>query len=561
MSIQKKLNIAFISLIVLLLVSSAVAMINSARVKSKVDEALDQRVEQIRTIDEIRVGLGLQGKFVRQLMTNNTSDVKEQLDYYANYVDEQITKLDKISTTKTMDTYLEEIKIHNDDFNTNMSVFLEYMDTNNRAEAENLLEGDLTKANKGILEVAEKMTDFQDKKLKEIKKETNSALTLSNITSIVLLVISLILGIYLMFYVRRKIVEPLKEMVGVSQQIAEGNLALEDVEVSSKDEIGQLTEANNTMKNSLRTLITHIQANTEHLSAAAEELSASTEEVTATTEEMASRSSETLQASSSAATAANESAKATEETATGVQRIAESTQILNDSSVDTLKTAQSGSEIIHRANEQMNTINISSQMVNELVQKLSRQTVEIEKITNVITDITAQTNLLALNAAIEAARAGEHGKGFAVVADEVRKLAEESNASANQIVEVIKEIKLDTKNVENAAGDSLDSVKDGVEIIGKAGNAFRDIVAAVQQMTNQIQEISATSEELSASAEQVSASAVEIAQAANISTSNVENIAAALEEQTATMEQVNGVAIELSQNAQELQEEIQKFKI
>ena len=561
MNIQRKLNTAFISLIVLLLISSAVAMFNSSRVKSKVDEALSQRVEQIRTIDEIRVGIGLQGKFIRELMTNNTPDTKEQLDHYATYVDEQIAKLEKISTTETMNSYLKEINNHNNEFNTNMSVFIGYIDANNRIEAENLLDGDLAKANNGILEVAEKMTDFQDKQLKDIKKETNSALSSSNIISIVLLVISIFIGLFLMYYVRKNIVEPLKEMVSVSQKIASGYLVIEDLKVSSKDEIGQLTEANNTMKNNLRSLISHIQANTEHLSAAAEELSASTEEVTATTEEMASRSSETLQAAASAATAANESAKATEETATGVQRIAESTQILNDSSVDTFKTAQSGSEIIHRANEQMSTINISSQMVNELVQKLSRQTVEIEKITNVITDITEQTNLLALNAAIEAARAGEHGKGFAVVADEVRKLAEESNASANQIVEVIKEIKMDTKNVEKAAGDSLDSVKDGVEIIGNAGNAFKEIVAAVQQMTNQIQEISATSEELSASAEQVSASAVEIAQAANLSTANVENIAAALEEQTATMEQVNGVAIELSQNAQELQEEIQKFKI
>lgn len=126
-------------------------------------------------------------------------------------------------------------------------------------------------------------------------------------------------------------------------------------------------------------------------------------------------------------------------------------------------------------------INDATTSVNDLVQKLSKQTEEIEHITKVITEITEQTNLLALNAAIEAARAEEHGKGFAVVAEEVRKLAEQSNGSAGQIVELTKEIMSDTKNVEKAVSDSLHYVKDGVKVISQAGEAFTGIVQAVEK--------------------------------------------------------------------------------
>src|SRR5690606_10238341 len=206
-------------------------------------------------------------------------------------------------------------------------------------------------------------------------------------------------------------------------------------------------------------------------------------------------------------------------------------------------------------------ISSSTNSVNALVQKLAQQTEEINNISQLITSITDQTNLLALNAAIEAARAGEHGKGFAVVADEVRKLAEQSKSSANSIVNLTLEIKADTENVERAVSESLVSVEDGVKIISHAGESFTTIVDAVTQMSMQIQEISATSEELSASAEQVTASVNEIAHSSNESSGNLEMIAAAVEEQTATMQQVNAVAVSLSDNAQTLQQEIQQIKV
>ncbi|QUG43152.1 methyl-accepting chemotaxis protein [Psychrobacillus sp. INOP01] len=561
MSIGKKLNLSFIAMILLLFVSTGMAILSSTNVKDKVDEALDNRVKQILVIEEIRVGIGMQGQYVRALLTDNTPETLEKLEYYADYVDERIIEIDRMSSSDTMAGLIEQLNAHNEAFNIATSTYLGYAEEKNKEAGTEILNTDISKANDDILEVTEQIMEYQDEQLVILTDETNDALSLSTTISIVMCIISIIIGILLVLFVHRKIALPLKAMASISHSIANGDLSQDDIPVESQDEIGQLATANNLMKNNLRSLLGRIQENSEHLSAAAEELSASTEEVTASTTEMANRANDTLHASTSAAQSASESALAMEETATGVQRIAESTQSLNESSRETYQTAIAGGKIIDQASDQMNTINLSSNMVNELVQRLSKQTAEIENITNVITAITEQTNLLALNAAIEAARAGEHGKGFAVVADEVRKLAEESKTSANQIVDLIQEIKSDMENVEKAAGESLTSVSDGVKIIGQAGTSFEGIVSAVEKMNIQIEEISATSEEISASAEQVSASANEIATGTINASANIESIAAAIEEQTATMEQVSGVAVELSQNALELQDEIQKFKL
>lgn len=525
------------------------------------EEALDYRVEQIRSVDEIRFNVAMQGMYVRAFVFDGKEESAESFKQYNELLDQEIDNLSKLISSGTMRELMEQIIKYRDDFNYGYLDMMDAYERGDQIRANGFINTKLRTASDGMFEVTAQMVEYQENKLDEINKKTDDSIALSVLIAGIALAISVLIGILVMLYIRKTIISPLTGIVHEANTIAAGDLSQQDIHVKSKDEIGQLGNAFNAMKNNLSSLIKNIQVNSEQVSGAAQELSASTEEITATTEDVTMRVNDTAERAQISAQASNESARAMEETAAGVQRIAESTQKLLGNSVDATQTARNGGEIIQDAQQQMNIISSSTNSVNALVQKLAQQTEEINNISQLITSITDQTNLLALNAAIEAARAGEHGKGFAVVADEVRKLAEQSKSSANSIVNLTLEIKADTENVERAVSESLVSVEDGVKIISHAGESFTTIVDAVTQMSMQIQEISATSEELSASAEQVTASVNEIAYSSNESSGNLEMIAAAVEEQTATMQQVNAVAVTLSDNAQTLQQEIQQFKV
>ncbi|KYG91125.1 chemotaxis protein [[Bacillus] sp. KCTC 13219] len=561
MSVGKKLNIVFFSIIFLLFIIVISGLINISNVDKKMEEALENRVVQIRIVDDIRFGIAAQGAYVRAIALKATKENEEKFFANQQLLQDKMDELSGLFKTDTMINHHKNMQEKVEQFNATAETFLATIKARHISKAQDIVNNELQTINTEILNIADQMVVYQDGKLNEISKQSATAITIAKTTSIILVIVAVLIAIGLVIFVKRAITKPLVRIVESTNVIAQGDLTEPDIPVQTKDEIGQLATAFNLMKDNLKGLLGNVQSNSEQLSAAAEQLSASTEEVTATTTDVTNRASNTAEITRTASNAANESAKAMEETAVGVQRIAEAAQDLQTSSVDASATATNGSVIINKAKQQMEMINSSTTEVNELVQKLSKQTEEISQMTKVITDITEQTNLLALNAAIEAARAGEHGKGFAVVADEVRKLAEESKSSANTIVTLTTEIQSDTGSVEAAVNHSLLSVKDGVEIINQAGQAFHAIEEAVTNMTEQIEDISATSEQLSASAEQVSASVNEIATNAIESATDIDMVVAAMQEQAATMEEVSGVAVNLSDNAQNLQEQIQKFRI
>jgi methyl-accepting chemotaxis protein len=193
-------------------------------------------------------------------------------------------------------------------------------------------------------------------------------------------------------------------------------------------------------------------------------------------------------------------------------------------------TAATGGQIVSDTIQGMQRISDVVRESAESISALAKSANQIGEITSVIDDIADQTNLLALNAAIEAARAGEQGRGFAVVADEVRKLAERTGKATGEITAMIKGIQVQTEEAVNSMETGIKEVDMGRELADKAGNSLNEIVTVSHQVMDMIQQIATAAEEQSSAAEQISKNVEDVATVAKESTNGAERSAAAAEQ-------------------------------
>lgn len=220
-----------------------------------------------------------------------------------------------------------------------------------------------------------------------------------------------------------------------------------------------------------------------------------------------------------------ESAKAVEEIAAGIAQIADLSHHVSDAAQRMLRQAEGGGESLRRVREQYGQIRESNDEVEHAVIQLSEASEEVQVITNVIGELSAQTDLLALNAAIEAARAGEHGRGFAVVAGEVRKLATRSAESARHITELVGKIKSAADSVSHLTGASAEVVRRSQAVVTDAGAAFDVIMAQSRDVAGEVQEVSAESAGLAAAAGQVTVLLEQVSQTAAASAEEMKRLA------------------------------------
>ncbi|WP_413789095.1 methyl-accepting chemotaxis protein [Bacillus kandeliae] len=315
------------------------------------------------------------------------------------------------------------------------------------------------------------------------------------------------------------------------------------------------------MTDSLHTLLHHISESSDHLTLASEQMAAHSKQAEQSTTEVTHRMAQVASGSDRQMQSSEETARAMEEISIGVQRVAESSADVSEVSVQATKEAQQGREMLENVIAQMNLIRASVQEGVSEIKKLNSHSVEIGQIISVITQISEQTNLLALNAAIEAARAGEHGKGFAVVADEVRKLAEESKKSADQVASLITTIQQATARSTSVIEKSENEVENGIELTAEAGEAFMHILHSVEQVAAQIQEVSATAEEMSASSEEVTASVGEMADISKEAAQTTSEVVQLSEQQLQSSKDNTKAIEQLSELALQLQQSVHRFKV
>ncbi|TQR29101.1 HAMP domain-containing protein [Lysinibacillus sphaericus] len=388
----------------------------------------------------------------------------------------------------------------------------------------------------------------------------NTIIKTSVIKQIVIAVIGILLLLVLLYIIIDRLLKPLKKVVNAANQVANGELINVDLEIT-KDEIGNLSKSIKTMVSNLQHIILNIRNTSDNVSSAANQLTVNAAETYNSSTTIAQDMGQITQNAEASMVMTEETAAAMEETATGIQQIADSANTAAESSISASQASERGNHVVQQVIAQMELINDSVEQIGTTINGLHINTKKISDIVNLITAIADQTNLLALNAAIEAARAGEHGKGFAVVADEVRRLAEQSSQSATEIYNLISTIQADSNASITVMEKGKEDVKAGMEFTNEVGEIFKEILTSSEQVASQIREISAASQQISASSEEVAASVNNIKQSAEQSSEFSANVSNATQEQLTTMQEVKEASSSLGKTAEELQVLVAKFKL
>jgi len=408
---------------------------------------------------------------------------------------------------------------------------------------------------------ATELSQFQSNLLTQGDIDATTEVSKTKKAVVAFVIFAFLIGMAIAIYIGRHISRPVEAIANTAKKIAAGDLTVPKIIVKNKDEVGELAASFNEMVESLRHIIRQVSLNSEQVAASAEQLTASAGQTSKATEQIADTIQEVAVATDQGVESANESTQKAEDISNGSQQIAVNAQIVTAKAMDASAKAVEGGKSAKTAVEQMNSINHTVHGLSEVVHGLGVRSTEISQIVEVITSIAAQTNLLALNAAIEAARAGEHGRGFAVVADEVRKLAEQSASSAQQISQLITLIQDETDRAVQSMEMTTREVGAGIGVINVAGESFTQIESSVNEVTEQIQEVSAAVQQMAAHAQQMVQLMKVVSEVSENVASGTQEVTAATEEQLAAMEEITSSSISLSKMASELQGVVGKFKI
>lgn len=374
-------------------------------------------------------------------------------------------------------------------------------------------------------------------------------------------VVIILIAAAIIVVVAQKLTNPIRALRDECEVINSGDLRQDKVTIDLNDELGDLAKGFNQMRKTMRGLLNNIRSQSERVASASEELTASAHQSAEAANQVAISITEIaagVSEQSTEAAGADKVVVAIAESADGIATKADEIATVSHSAVEKVGEGRAS---IRDVVGHMNTINGTTQTIQNSIQQLSKGSEEIQSIVEMISNIAGQTNLLALNAAIEAARAGEHGRGFAVVADEVRKLAEQSEQSSRKIADLVMRNRADMEKAVTAGEEGSASVANGMNAVQEADAVFEAISGSISELSGGVGEVSRSIRTMADESKSMRASMDSIKGISKKNSDETQTVSAATEEQSASMQEVAAASRELASLATDLQNAVEQFKL
>lgn len=561
MTVRNKLFLGFMAVLLLLVAVAGIGYSQISSIDSRYQLMVHDRVNKEMLSKDIIAIVSERQKYARGYVIVGDESYLEGYTKANDRYKELTTELAKMEKDAKGQALIAEMNDLHEQHERIIERVVALKQQNKVDEYTRLVRDECTPVGEVFIQKAQEFVLLEQNLLEQDIAELDSSIESTKILVVVLSLLALLAGACIAVMIGRAISLPVLLITRAAEQIAAGNLATDDLPIKNRDEIGELARHFSRMKGNLQELLEQVSFHSEQVAASSEQLTASAEQARQTAEQV-SHSIQSIATGAEQQVCDAENATELAVTISQVmQQVSGSMQHAIDSAVEANETATEGNEVVAKSIEQMNEINERVGTSTVVVNMLGEKSKEVSLIVSMITEIASQTNLLALNAAIEAARAGEQGRGFAVVADEVRKLAEQSGQAASRISAIIGDIQRDTEHAIHVMSQGDVAVKEGVVLIQKAGIAFHKILGVVDEVSKRTLEMSEQIKEANNGTVSVVEFIEGIAHVSKMAAANTQSVVASVQEQTASMTQISTASNTLSQMAEELQHSIRKFQL